>query len=637
MPEHGTDHESHAERRGLSRRALVGGVAATGLAGASSVLAQNSATPVATPVGSPVASPVGSAQASPIAPAVAIAPRVLVFPRPNSETASARTQITFRAPGLTTLGPVEVTGEQSGVHPGAEVAHSDGNGVSWYPDFAFQEGETVSVDTRLGISGARDGNFSFTCAVGRPLSAEPTRASKPDADEVRAFHSRPGLAPTAIAAKAEGKGLAPGYVFLSPKRGPGRQGSLIVDNTGEPVWFFPVEVPIEQTFDLKVIDYAGKPHLIWWQGDVVRGHGFGHWVLYDNTYSRVATIQIKNGYAGGDLHDIALTDANTAIVGTYNTIARDLRKFGGKRDDFVIDCIVQEIDLATDAVIFEWHALDHIDLSEAHTKAGSDDPDVPAFVFFHLNSIALDEDDQLLISARNTWAAYKVDRFSGEVIWRLGGKKSDFHLGKGVEFAWQHHVRRQPDGQISIFDNGAAPTVHEQSRGIFLDLDMDGMSAGLAREIMHPDKISSGSQGSMQVLPNGNLMFGWGDKPRASEFAGDGTLLLDLSMPEGRESYRAFRFEWSGQPAEPPVIALETAANDGVTAYVSWNGATEVVTWQLVGGAGETDTAPLGAPTPRSGFETTITLTTNATWIAAQALDKAGNVLGTSAAVKTGS
>src|SRR3954469_9215137 len=108
MPQHGTDHESHAERRGLSRRALVGGVAASGLAGATSVLAQNSATPAAIPVGSPVASPVGSAQASPIAPAVATEPRVLVFPPPNSESASARTQITFRAPGLTALGPVEV-------------------------------------------------------------------------------------------------------------------------------------------------------------------------------------------------------------------------------------------------------------------------------------------------------------------------------------------------------------------------------------------------------------------------------------------------------------------------------------------------------------------------------------------------
>ncbi|HRA46979.1 MAG TPA: arylsulfotransferase family protein [Thermomicrobiales bacterium] len=577
---------------------------------------------------------VGAQSATPVASPVATGTGVQVFPRPGAISASPWTQLTFRSPGLTDLGPVEVHGEGSGFHPGVSVAHSDGNGLSWYPDFPFHPGEVVSVRTRLEIVGTEHGDFNFTTVTPKPLTAEPTKSSIPDADEVHTYQSRPGLAPTVVTATAHSKDLAPGYFFLSPKRGPGRNGVLIVDNTGEPIFFQPVEVEIEQSYDFKVIDYAGQPHLIWWQGNVVRGHGFGHWVIKDGTYQTVRTIQVQNGYDGGDLHDIALTDRGTALIGTYNTVAWDLKERGGDGKDWVIDNIIQEIDLATDAVVFEWHALDHIAFDETKTTTKFEDDPEPAFDYMHWNSLAEDADGNLILSARNTWAKYGIDRISGDVLWRLGGTDSDFKMGDGAETAWQHDARPLPGDQISLFDNSAAPAVLEQSRGLILQLDQAKATAEVVREYMHPDKISSGSQGNLQLLDGGHVVIGWGDQPVASEFDQEGTLLLDLRYPEGRESYRAFKFPWIGRPATLPNLAVAGDGADKVSAFASWNGATEVAAWQLLGGDEAEHLTAAGPAVARTGFETTLAVTTNATHFAVQALDRDGTILATSHVTK---
>jgi hypothetical protein len=141
---------------------------------------------------------------------------------------------------------------------------------------------------------------------------------------------------------------------------------------------------------------------------------------------------------------------------------------------------------------------------------------------------------------------------------------------------YQHDARRQPDGTITIFDNGAAPKVHNQSRGIVVELDNDKMSATLVREYTHPGTLLSGSQGNMQLLPNDNVFIGWGSQPYFSEFNKDGELLFDARFLGKAESYRAFRLPWSGQPNDDPAVAVERGPDDKLTLYASWNGATEV-------------------------------------------------------------
>jgi hypothetical protein len=619
VPKSATGEQQAAEiqagaTRSLSRRSVLqGAIGSTGLALSSTQLtsAQGAATP-------PAATPEAQSDE-----------QVRVFPMPESVTASPGTQLSFRGPGLSTARPIEVIGSESGVHPGVEVPHSDGNGVSWMPDFAFHAGEEVTVSTRLDIVGARKGDFSFTISTPRPLAANPRRNKKPEDGQVHHFRSRPGLAPQVFEVKQHGEPLAPGYLFVAPKEGAGRNGALIMDNRGEPVWFFPVEAPVDQILDFRVQELDGEPVLTWWQGVVVRGHGFGHWMIRDQAYTEIGTIRIGNGYAGGDLHELVLTRQRTALVGAYSTIAWDLHSMGGKKDGSIIDCIVQEIDIGTGAVIFEWHSLDHVALDETYDKSDEGD-DADALDQFHFNAITLDSDDNLVISARNTWAAYKVDRTTGEVIWRLNGKASDFKVGDGADMAYQHDVRHWPNGEVTLFDNGGSPQVHDESRGLVLKLDMDKMTAEVVREYLHPDHIFAGSQGNFQTLPNGNVLIGWGSEPIISEFSYDGELLCDWRMFEDKQTYRAYKFEWTGTPADFPIVAVERDSRDKTSAYVSWNGATAVDAWQLLAGDDQATLTPVGDPVPHAGFETAISVAGDSAFVAVQALSADGVVLATS-------
>ena len=261
-----------------------------------------------------------------------------------------------------------------------------------------------------------------------------------------------------------------------------------------------------------------------------------------------------------------------------------------------------------------------------------EDPDEP-LDYFHINSIEVEPDGNFLIDAKGTYAVYKVDRESGEVLWRLGGKRSDFEMGEGTRTVSQHDARRQEDGTITIFDNGAPPEVHDQSRGIVVELDEEAMKATLVREYTHPEEPLATSQGNMQVLPNGNVFIGWGTEPFNSEYSKEGKLLFDLQFAGETQSYRAFRQVWSGRPAEDPAVAAERGKGDKVIIYASWNGSTETTTWRVLAGPNPEELEPVGS-VPWEGFETAMAIRTDEPYVAVQAEDDSGHVLGTSEAIK---
>jgi hypothetical protein len=175
--------------------------------------------------------------------------------------------------------------------------------------------------------------------------------------------------------------------------------------------------------------------------------------------------------------------------------------------------------------------------------------------------------------------------------------------------------------------------VHEQSRAIQLRLDEDEMSATLLHQYTSPQQILSTSQGNAQLLSNGNVFVGWGSEPFVSEFSHDGGLLFDAGIPPDDDSYRAFRFPWKGQPAGSPDLAADRRSDDEVTLYASWNGATEVVSWQVLAGPHPDHLEPLGSVL-RDGFETAISARTGEQYVAVRARDSSQRVLGTSSAVK---
>jgi len=450
---------------------------------------------------------------------------------------------------------------------------------------------------------------------------------RPDTDVGRVFMSRPDLvAPLIVTSDyADTTSARSGdddLVFIAPKEGEPMTGPLILDAAGEPVWIHPLED--ERAFDLRVQEYQGEPVLTWWRGaELGVGYGYGQYVIMDQSYRVVATVNTHGSYA--DHHGMTLTDDGTALLVTYRKAPYDLSDIGGPEDGWVVNQIVQEVDVATGEIRFTWSALDHVPVEQTRIRPRHNDQMDGTLAgpvdYTHVNSVTEEPDGSLLISGRNTSAVYRVDRETGEVDWTLGGEASDFEMVGDSEFAWQHDAQRQPDGTLTLFDNEAAPQVGDESRGLRLRLDMNAMTARVVTEYLPPDGRLSGSQGNMQVRPNGNVFIGWGGLPYYSEYTEDGELLLDAEIVSG-QSYRAFRQHWTGQPLEPPDLVVE----DGV-AHVSWNGATEATAWRVFVGA-DAASAREYVTAPRSAFETTIDVP-DRPYLAVQALDDDGRVLAT--------
>jgi hypothetical protein len=442
------------------------------------------------------------------------------------------------------------------------------------------------------------------------------------------FRSRPDLSPAAVEVTTTQAhdDTASGYIFAALKEGIGDHGPMIIDDLGQLVWYG----KYGSARDFKMQYYQGRPVLTWWEGKVVDGHGIGEYVIFDGSYREIARLLAGNGYQG-DHHEFLITPQDTALLTIYASTPADLTSVGGPKDGAVLDGIAQEVDISTGEVLFEWHSLEHVGLDESYRKASKDSGG--AFDYFHINSIDVDYDDNLIVSSRNTWTVYKVERNSGEVLWRLGGKKSDFEMGPGTQSAYQHDARRQLDGTITIFDNGAAPKVHDQSRAIVIEPDEEKMSATLLHEYTSPHKLLTISQGNVQLLPNANVFIGWGSAPFISEFSYDGKLIFDAHFPPDGESYRAFRFPWEGHPTDAPAVVAESGPEEKVTLYASWNGATEVATWEVLAGPRPGQLESVDS-FPRDGFETAMLVQTSDPYVAVRAKDRFGQVLGASTPVK---
>ncbi len=452
-------------------------------------------------------------------------------------------------------------------------------------------------------------------------------SSAPQQGGAQSFRSRPDLSPPVVEVTVPARNTADGYIFVAAKNGvggeehPSQHGPMILDGDGRLLWMLPMSGE-DDAMDFRVQRYQGEPVLTWWQG-VHAGWGQGEYVVYDSSYGEVARFGAGNGYAG-DHHEFLVTDRDTALIGIYSEARRDLSSLGGSANGAVMDGIVQEIDIESGEVLFEWHSLEHVGFDESYYDL-SPDAEEP-FDYFHLNSINVDNDDNLLIAGRRTSSVYKVDRESGEVIWRLGGTKSDFEPGEDAQFAYQHDVRRQPDGAITLFDN-RGPDMDEPSRGIALDLDEEAMRATLLREYIHPDEAFGIYQGNMQTLPNANLFIGWGSAPYITEYSRDGRLLFDAQFPSEVESYRAYRSPWEGRPDEDPAMFAETGDGDEVTVYATYNGATEVAEWEVLAGPGPDGLRRVGSA-PRKGFETAITVRSGEPHVGVRAKDRSGRALG---------
>jgi hypothetical protein len=471
-------------------------------------------------------------------------------------------------------------------------------------------------------------------SLARAAAASPPPPQGPPAAR-KPYVSRPDLNPPPITITTPAEKTAPGYIYLTPfdigastatiesvPASQSRVGPLIVDSSGEPVWYLPLSD--ETAMGLHVQDFRGKPALTWYRGTVLGAYG-GNYYVFGDTYHQLATIKAGDGLRG-DLHEFLLTPERTALISIYSEIMADLRPVGGPRKGRLVEGVVQEVDIATGRVLFQWRSSKHIGLDESYRTGMTDAGNVD---YFHLNSIDIDRDGNLLISARHTSAVYKIDRRTGYVIWRLGGKKNDWYFDRGASFAFQHDVRRHPDGTLTLFDNGATdPGPKVASRGIRIALNQDTRRVRLVQQYRTATRRNGWAMGNVQQLPGGGVFVGWGTDGSFSEFGPDGDLRFDARFGDASVSYRAFRTPWVAKPTGTPSIAVVPGPNSTMTVYASWNGATAVASWEVRTGTAA-DALQRVASSPRLGFETAITVPAVSGYATAVALDAKGQPLGT--------
>jgi hypothetical protein len=450
-----------------------------------------------------------------------------------------------------------------------------------------------------------------------------------------AFESRPDLRPPSVQVTTQARSTFPGYVFVAPKGGDEQRGPMLYDESGQLVFFQPV--PAGTTvLDFKPQQYQGQPVLTWWHGEAKRGYGFGQAVIVDSAYRQIATVKAQNGYRM-DFHEFTITSKGTALFLAYKPVTQDLRGVkGGKKNGLAMKNVMQEVDIATGKLLLEWDMNEDIAPTESYEVV----PKRKGFPYdyIHVNSVSEDSDGNLLLSARATHTVYKIDRKTGDIIWRLGGKKSTFKMGKGTRTAWQHDAHRQADGTITTFDNNAdEPARGKESRGVQVRIDEAKKTATLVRQWTNPKAQLSPSQANMQVLPNGNVFIGWGGTAtNVTEFSKGGTVRFEARFTNRAvESYRGYKAPWSGQPTSPPK-AVAKRSGKGTAVRVSWNGATTVASWRILGGPSANRPLALRATGPRKGFETLLRAATADRAVAVEALDAEGRLLGRSKVVTVG-
>jgi len=558
---------------------------------------------------------------------------VSVYPSPNTKTASPTTQISFRNISPTTIsdGTVTVSGSKSGSHSGSWVADSDQKGASFYPTAKFAAGETVTVSTALPVCGTSGTTLKFGVAIRAGALAKAPAATatpSPKLDQpTTTYASMPGVQVPDLKVSVPSS-LGGGYVFESPQGGTKLGGPMIVNGKGQVVWFDPLP-PTVVAEDFRVETYQGKPALTFWEGEITVGTGIGEDIIMNSSYQVIKTIKAENGYSA-DLHEFLLSNSGTTDWTTsFNTIGWDVKSDGGPRNGAVLDSIVQEIDIATGNVLFEWHSLDHAPLKLSNQAYS----DTAVYDYFHVNAIDPLKSGIVLVSSRNTSTVYGIAQDTGKVLWRLGGKESSFALGPGASVNLQHNSEMHGPNTISIFDDEDVSPKDAPGRAVFLHLNFKSRKATLERAYTHGGLVVP-AQGNVQLLANGDVFVGWGSGSATSEFSKSGKLLFNGYFGTTLTSYRAYLEKWVGTPTTAPSVATSKGSDGDLTVYASWNGSTQTRSWEVLGGSDAANLTSL-ATVKSNGFQTGIQLTSAPALVQVVAEGANGQALRSSATIST--
>ena len=418
--------------------------------------------------------------------------------------------------------------------------------------------------------------------------------------------------------------ISPGYWFIAPyallgrkQRGEAWIGPYIYDGKGDLIWTGARLFDNFNIFDFRPTEIRGENMLT----AIYKREDAG--VILDNSYRIRQMVQWPGGHDAANMHEFTLFDNGTKALmltaSNQHLSGPSVRKLGHKGDCMVNADGLIELDITTSppTTLFNWSFVDHMSLDETTypTQLDVDKECRDGWDAHHCNAIDRFENGDYLVSCRHTDALYKISRENGSILWRLGGTKSDFKFAKDAKFSRQHHARIVEQNEthtiISLFDNaraeGMKTATYDYTRGLILSLH--DSSAEVVAEYPHPDHEWSTSRGSLEILPNGNVFMGWTFHSRISEHAPDGKLLMKAKLPPKKNTYRAYKSAWVGQPVDPPDVWAHTVESGSpfrysTEIYVSWNGATEVAKWNMYRSNSKGRKEALLKSVQKNGFET---------------------------------
>ena len=462
---------------------------------------------------------------------------------------------------------VLISGTISGEHTYSAHIADDQKTLIINPTSAFSPGEQISVELLPGLIGA-DGkvmeglswNFSvspktsplLTDSDWRKIYGMPARARNPEsgtprfiADEDRDITLPSNFPPITTLISSDPDS---GYIFLSNFYGTYAQYIMILDNSGEPIYYRRV---LNNSFDFKKQPNGLLTYFC---------YSDKKFRVMDSTYTIIDTLVCGNGYASGtNPHDIQMLDDGHILMIANDPQTVDMRDTVscGLRAATVIGLIIQELD-SDKNVIWQWRSWDHFSILDATSDINLCSSSID---YVHGNAVELDTDGNLLLSSRNLSEITKISRTSGDIIWRWGGENNMFtFVNDDRGFSHQHDIRRLPDGNVTLFDNGNF-LEPQYSRALEYQLDEDNFTATLVWEYRQTPDVFASVMGNTQRLESGNTVIGWGAAhPSVTEVGSDGSKKLELTFADGTISYRAFRFPWHGVARVPSLMA-ETADN----------------------------------------------------------------------------
>lgn len=493
-----------------------------------------------------------------------------ISPRPGARHVMPQSTLIFRpgtdldGAGMAWTSSMKVTGSKSGTIDGRWKTADDRQTIIFRPDRSFESGETVTVSVGLNRDGGKTiYTHEFEIAK-RLVSYEPDFFDQTgsDSQDISIVNDNRG---SLLSGNGKGNKCDPpetyvlpadfpvpeitvygepedGKLFLAnitPKMGaPGACYMMILENDGTPSFF--------RKMPGRVVDFKKQPCGLISYAWTKPGDDYFH--TMDNTYSDVDSYKTVDGYPL-DSHDfVMLPNGHVMLIADDPEIV-DMSQVvaGGDTAALVIGSVIQELD-ASKNLVFQWRTRDHYDILDTNYDLTG-----RRIRYSHVNAIEVDHDGNFMISSRHMSEVTKIDRDTGEMIWRMGGPNNEFTLeGDTYWFSRQHDIRRLDSGHVTVYDNGNLNDPQE-SRGVEYALDEVNMIATRVWEFRNDPPIYAGSQGSTRRLPGGNTLIGWGNCRTVdiTEVRPDGTVALELVLPPGLNTYRAFKDEWEGVAAEP--------------------------------------------------------------------------------------